>query len=63
MNGDGTSLQYTANSIAYFANVIIDITGHGVSDTCNKVIRIPAATEFWELGYPLRNCLISGSFI
>ena len=48
-NGDGTSLQYTTNSIVYFANVIIDITGHGVSDTCNKVIRIPAATEFWEL--------------
>ena len=49
--GNGTSLQYTTNSIAYFAdklNVVIDITGHGVSDTCNKLIRIPATADNWD---------------
>ena len=49
--GDGTNLQYTTNSIAYFAddfNIVIDITGQGVSDTCNKVIRIPVAADHWE---------------
>ena len=50
-SGDGTSLQYTTNSIAYFAdvlNIMIDITGHGVSDICKKIIRIPVAANHWE---------------
>ena len=51
-SGDGTSLQYTTNSIAYFANIVIDITGHGVSDTCDKLIRIPAATVLGAVGNP-----------
>ena len=49
--GNGTSLQYTTNSIAYFAdvlNILIDITGYGVSDTCKKIIRIPVAADYWE---------------
>ena len=49
--GDGTNLQYTTNSIAYFAddfNIVIDITGQGVSDTCNMIIRIPVAADHWE---------------
>ena len=46
--GDGTSLEYTTNSISYFGyglNIVIDITGNGVNDTCNKKIRIPVATD------------------
>lgn len=42
--GTGIYLEYTTNSIAYYAygvDVIIDITGHGIDDTCNKKIRIP----------------------
>lgn len=42
--GDRTALEYTTNSIAYLAeglNITIDITGQGVHDTCNKLIRIP----------------------
>ena len=42
--GVGTDLEYTTNSIAYFArgkNIVIDLTGTGVSDTCGKLIRIP----------------------
>ena len=49
--GNGTSLQYTTNSIAYFADklkVVIDITGHGVSDTCDKLILIPATADNWD---------------
>ena len=44
--GDGTILEYTTNSIAYFANgkdIVIDLTGSGVYDTCKKLIRIPVA--------------------
>ena len=47
--GNGTALEYTTNSIAYIGeglNIIIDLTGSGVSDTCNKVIRIP--TNDWD---------------
>ena len=46
--GDGTDLEYTTNSIAYFAeeiNIVIDITGRGISDTCNKTIRIPVLAK------------------
>ena len=46
--GDGTSLDYTTNSISYFGyglNIVIDITGNGVNDTCNKKIRIPVAAD------------------
>ena len=46
--GDGTVLEYTTNSITYFAdelNIVIDITGKGVTDTCNKHIRIRVNTE------------------
>ena len=42
--GNGTALEYTTNSIAFIGeglNIIIDLTGSGVSDTCNKFIRIP----------------------
>ena len=42
--GDGTSLEYTTNSLGYYAygqDIVIDITGQGVSDTCQKIIRIP----------------------
>ena len=49
--GDGISLQYTTNSIAYFSdklNIVVDITGHGISDTCNKIIHIPVEAEYWE---------------
>ena len=49
--GNGTSLFYTTNSIAYFANglnVIIDITGQGVSDTCYRIIRIPVSADMRE---------------
>ena len=42
--GNGTALEYTTNSIAFIGeglNITIDLTGSGVSDTCNKLIRIP----------------------
>lgn len=53
--GDGTHLEYTTNSIAYFAeglNITIDITGQGVSDTCMMLIRIPVDDDnryHWSL--------------
>ena len=51
--GDRTALEYTTNSIAYFAeglNITIDITGQGVYDTCNKLIRIPVVDrDSWLL--------------
>ena len=46
--GDGTGLEYTTNSIAYFAeeiNIVIDITGRGINDTCSKTIRIPVPAK------------------
>ena len=46
--GNGAGLEYTTNSIAYFAeeiNIVIDITGRGISDTCSKTIRIPVPAE------------------
>ena len=47
--GNGAALEYTTNSIAYIGeglDIIIDLTGSGVSDTCNKFIRIPA--DDWD---------------
>ena len=49
--GDGTDLEYTTNAMAYFAdelNIVIDLTGQGVIDTCGKKIRIPVASDMWE---------------
>ena len=60
---DGTSLEYTTNSISYFRDgldIVIDITGYGVNDTCNKKIRIPLMFE--TSGCLLSNCIISGSY-
>ena len=42
--GTGKDLEYTTNANTYFAenlNIVIDLTGTGVTDTCNKIIRIP----------------------
>lgn len=54
--GPGIHLEYTTNSMAYFAyglGLIIDITGDGISDTCDKKIRIPVGInsdyiEMWR---------------
>ena len=46
--GTGVNLEYTTNSMTYFADgvdIVIDLTGNGVNDTCNKLIRIPVATS------------------
>ena len=46
--GDGTKLEYTTNSVSFFAgdlNIIIDITGNGVEDTCDKKIQIPVSPQ------------------
>ena len=46
--GDGTKLEYTTNSVAYYAgehNIILDITGNGVDDSCKKKIRIPVSQQ------------------
>lgn len=46
--GSGIALEYATNSMAYFGdvlNITIDITGHGINDTCNKNIRIPVAID------------------
>ena len=46
--GDGTGLEYTTNAIGYFTNpttgqIIIDVTGDGVHDTCESKIALPVA--------------------
>ena len=49
--GNGVALEYTTNSIAFFGeglNIIIDLTGLGRYDTCKKLIRIPAAINYWN---------------
>ena len=54
--GPGIHLEYTTNSMAYYAydlGIIIDITGDGISDTCDKKIRIPVGInsdyiEMWR---------------
>ena len=41
-------LEYTVNAIAYDTNgndVIIDLTGTGTHDACNKLIRIPSVND------------------
>lgn len=51
-NTRGICLEYTTNSISYFANdlnIIIDLTGYGIEDTCNKKIRIPVDIDDREL--------------
>jgi len=45
-------LEYTTNTMFYdisINNVIIDVTGLGVSDTCNKLVRIAANQSEWSL--------------
>ena len=41
--GTGEKLEYTTNALTYFSNlsIVIDLTGYGKSDTCEKKIRIP----------------------
>lgn len=52
--GPLTNLEYTANSLAYDLNglnVVLDITGNGVEDVCNRNIRIPSddgSRSSWE---------------
>jgi hypothetical protein len=48
--GDGTSLEYTTNALAYSIEdkAIIDLTGQGVDDTCNMKIRIPVDKKNWD---------------
>lgn len=48
------NLEYTTNSLAYDSNfnkVVIDLTGTGVQDTCNKKIRIPVSSDKWNQWY------------
>ena len=52
--GEPDTLEFTANSMAYDLNgnrAIIDLSGTGVEDACNMVIRIPSddgSLESWE---------------
>ena len=51
--GDGTGLEYTTNAIGYITNpttgqIIIDVTGDGVDDTCNFKIGLPVKEGSWE---------------
>ncbi len=52
--GPLTNLEYTANSLAYDLNgrdVVLDLTGNGVEDVCNRKIRIPSddgSRSSWE---------------
>ena len=50
-----SALEYTVNSLAYDVNsdnnIIVDLTGNGVSDACNRTIRIPsddASVRSWD---------------
>ena len=46
--GSGVALEYTTNSLAYFSSgldIVIDLTGYGINDTCNKEIRIPVGGD------------------
>ena len=46
-----TALEYTVNSMAYDTNgndVIIDLTGVGQADACNRHIRIPGSAASWD---------------
>ena len=45
------NLEYTTNSLAYDSNgnnVVIDLTGNGVRDTCHRNIRIPVSSNDWS---------------
>ena len=49
--GSGKDLEYTTNSLTYFAgdlNIVIDLTGTGVDDTCNHKINIPVSADDWD---------------
>ena len=51
--GNGTLLEYTTNSIAYFSNpttgdIVIDLTGTGVTDTCGKKVGLPVGQDKQE---------------
>ena len=60
MGASTYGLEYTTNALAYDlqSSLILDKTGYGVDDTCNKVIRIPtpqgqqtvANFEIWDQG-------------
>lgn len=44
-------LEYTTNSLAFDPNdnnVVIDLPGNGVQDTCNRKIRIPVPISQWD---------------
>ena len=46
--GSGVALEYTTNSLAYFSgglDIVIDLTGYGINDTCHKKIRIPVGED------------------
>ena len=46
------NLEYTTNSLAYDSNgnnVVIDLTGNGVRDTCHRNIRIPISSNDWNM--------------
>ena len=46
------NLEYTTNSLAYDSNgnnVVIDLTGNGVRDTCHRNIRIPVSSNDWSM--------------
>ena len=56
-----SQLEYTANSLAYDTNglnVIIDLSGNGVTDVCARMIRIPsddnseASWDSWKAASP-----------
>ena len=55
--GSLTNLEYTTNSLGYYDDavnnrgIVIDFSGSGVNDTCNKVIRIPVPRDQWDDWY------------
>ena len=54
--GSLTNLEYTTNSLAYYDNgtnisVLVDLSGSGVEDTCNKTIKPTVPYEQWQSWY------------
>ena len=50
--GKHDDLEYTTNALAFDPNgnnVVIDLPGNGVQDTCNKKIRIPVPASQWNI--------------
>lgn len=50
--GRHDDLEYTTNTLAFDPNgnnVVIDLPGNGVQDTCNKKIRIPVRASQWNI--------------